>query len=549
MLACLAVLLAGASAPAQKVCLVSFDGDTLRAERDDFGAAEPAELTGFALTPAGGGCPTNPGGRALDAGDSEATREGRLAFPIARDGDLRQGTLEMWFRPAWGAGERAIHMLSHIKLQGGVWNSIALVYHGTIGATSEAFGANIMDGLDHPAYVSDARSLGWKPGEWHHLALTWTEHSEYVFVDAKLVAHVLVEQPFRIRDNEGKLCLGCPHEGTQRSAAGLIDEVRFCDVPLYSPASPPDPTLRPGEDLGLGLATAGEGAEATADSSAPPHALEFDSPLLHDGQYGQAMPVGEPGKGAVTVYLPEEREVAGFEWSRDGMAYAGEGGRGFAYLLPWPLAFAVETTTDGREWTEAYSTDFFDVTPEWVGTHEALRFRQSFEPRRCRMVRMRILKGPRGDPMMQLDEVGVYGPDGTNLARLPGVRVETSLTECERRHDPGLAIDGRWGEESCWKSATRGKGTLTVELPRLRRLSRLVFSRSHEGLAGDGVPCAGKIEVSTDGADWRSVGEIAGAEAGPRTISFEPTEAKLIRLTITQTADGKEAVVDDLRAY
>jgi hypothetical protein len=548
MLASLIVLLLPASGSAGKVCLVSFDGEAMRAERNDFGAAEPVEASGFVLTGPGEGCPTGPGGRALDAGYSEATRQGRLSFPLAKDADLRQGTLEMWFRPAWGAGERAIHLPAQVKLQGGVWNSITLVYHGTIGTNSEAFGANIMDGVDHPAYVSDARSLGWKPGDWHHLALTWTDHSEYVFVDRKLVAQVLAEQPFHIRDNEGRLWLGCSHDGAQQ-AAGLIDEVRFSDVPLYSPASPPSPQQRPTADLGLGLATLAQDAQATADSTAPPSQLEFDSPTLHDGQYGQAVPVGPPGKGAVTVYLPEEREVSAFEWSRDGVPYAGKGGRGFANLLPWPLGFVIETSADGAAWTEAYSTDFFDITPEWVGAHEALRFRQSFEPRRCRMVRMRITKGPRGDPMMLLDEVALYGPDGTNLAQLPGARVETSLTECERRHDPALAIDGRWGEESAWKSATRGKGTLTIELPKAQRISRVVFSRSHEGLASDGVPSAGKVEVSADGTDWRTVGEIAGSEAGPRSIEFEATEAKYVRLAVTQTADGKEVVIDDLRVY
>ncbi len=549
MVPSLALLALCTGAPAEKICLISFDAETPRADRNDFGASEPAVSEGFALTAPGDGCPTNPSGRALDAGYSEATRGGRLALPIAKDADLGQGTLEMWFRPAWGAGERAIHMLAHLKLQGGVWNSIALVYHGTIGPSSEAFGANIMDGLDHPAYVSDAKDLGWKPGDWHHLALSWTEHSEYVFVDGGLVAQVLTEQPFRIGSNEGRLWLGCAHDGHQHAASGLIDEVRFSDVPLYSPAAPPDPARPVGEDLGLGLAAPAVGARATADSSAAPHALEFDSPVLHDGEYGKAMPIGEPGKGAVTIYLPEERDVAAFEWSRDGVPYTGDGGRGYAYLLPWPLAFVIETSTDGEVWTEAYATDLFDITPEWVATHDALRFRQTFEPRRCRMVRMRALRGPRGDPTMQLDEVSVLGPDGTDLARLPGARVETALTERVRCHEASLAVDGRWGEESCWKSATPGRGVLTIELAAPQRVSRVVFSRSHEGLVTDGVPSGGTLEVSPDGATWRRVGEITGTEATPRTLTFEPTEAKLLRLSITATADGKEPILDDLRAF
>jgi hypothetical protein len=550
MIALLAILVAApALAQPGHVFLAGFDGDTIRADRNDWGKVDPVNLTGFRLTAPGEGCPLNPSGRALDAGFTPDTRKGQLSFALPADADLRQGTFEMWFKPAWGSGERALHALFHLKLRGGPYNSLWLGYHGTIGPTSEAYGGNIMDGLDHPAYV-DGKLLKWQPGQWHHVALVWTDHSEWVFVDGKLVAQYLSQQPFRIKTNEGKLCLGSVFDGPNTTAGGLIDDVRFTDVPLYSPDQPPVITQPPTADLGVGLGTTWLGAKATADSFTPDQSLVTDIPELHDGKYGNAVPIGTVADQAeVQVDLPAEAEVKGVEWSRDGVPYAGPQGRGWAAVMPYPLAFAIDVSLDGAKWEEVYHTDAFDLSPGFVATHDALRFREDFDPRRCRHVRMRMLRAPRGDPPIMLDEFAVYAPDGRNLALLPGARAETRLVAMVRRHDPSLAIDGRWGEESAWQSATPGHGILTVELPAAAQVSKVVFSRSHEGLATDGIPSAGIIEVSPDGQSWQKIGGITGADPKPRTVTFTARTARFVRLTITSTADGKEPVIDDLRVY
>lgn len=534
-----------------RVLLLTFDSDQPQADRNDFGDPKPLDPKGFRLTEPGTGCPANPKGRALDAGFSDEFQEGCLSFALPTDADLRQGTVEFWFKPKWSMGAREGHTLFQIKLRGGYWNSIWLGYHGTIGATTEAFGVNIMDGADHPAYVRDAEAeLGWKAGEWHHIAFTWTDYSIYVFADGKLVAQVISKVPFRIGANEGKVVIGGGFRDTKPTANGLIDEFRFCDLPLYSPGNPPEPMRRVSADLGLGLAGPGSGAKAFADSTAPPHPIDDDVPELHDGQYGNAVQVGtEPGKGMVTVHLPDEFEVIGFEWSRDGVPYAGPQGRGWALVLPYPRAFIIEVSRDGQNWEKVVEELDFRITPEFVAKSEALRFRHNFEPRLARQIRMTIHKGPRGDPMMLLDEVAVYSPDGRNLARLPGVRVEIGMTARMRSYDPSFAIDGRWGEESCWKSAKAKEGILTVELPEIREVSKLVFSRSHEGLEKGGTPSAGRVEISLDGQDWQVVGEFQSAEPKTHVIVFKPQKAKFIRLVITNTVDGKEAIVDDLRVY
>ncbi|MCX7599489.1 MAG: discoidin domain-containing protein [Armatimonadetes bacterium] len=530
------------------VIFASFD-EGLRADRNDWAALEPVVATGFRLSAAGEGCPTNPGGRALDAGFSPDIYRGSFALPLPEDADLRQGTVELWFRPAWPAGTRDVFALFNIKLRGGYWNGLWLGYHGTIGADAEALGSNIMDGLDHPAYLCPSRHLGWRAGEWHHLAWTWTDQTSYVFWDGKLIAQVISSVPFRTHNNEGQVCLG----GGFRSdtpARVMIDEFRFCDVPLYCPDAPPDPMRRIGGDLPLGIATLSVGAKAVADSTAAPQPLNEDVPELHDGVYGPAVQVGlQSGLGTVTVRLAEEADVAGFEWSRDGVPYAGPEGRGWAHVLPYPLEYSIETSLDGKTWEKALEEPNFRITPSFVASHEALRFRHDFPARRARYVRMDIRRGPRGDWQMVLDEVAVYAPDGRNLAREPGAQVFTEITSRAWEYDARLAIDGRWGNASAWRSAVPGQGTLTVELPATATISSVVFSRSREGLASDGVPSAGRLELSLDGEHWAAVAEITGTDAKPREVRLDPQQARFVRLVITATADGKEPIIDDLRVY
>lgn len=547
MLAAFCFFAAAVSQPGH-VLLATFD-DGLRADRNDWSGPEPVVARGFRVTGPGEGCPANPAGRALDAGFSPDILEGNLAFAIPETADLRQGTVEFWLKPAWAAGARHVLNFFHIKLRGGHWNGICLVYHGTIGADVEALGANIMDGLDHPAYLCPARPLGWKAGEWHHLAFTWTDHTEYVFWDGRLIAQFISPAPFNIKTNEGQVCLASGWKSSV-PARILLDEFRLCDIPLYCPDHPPKPMQRPAGELDLGLAEPRSGAKAFADSTAAPQSTDEDVPELHDGVYGAAAQVGlEPGRGMVLVKLAEEAEIAAFEWSRDGVPYAGADGRGWAAVLPYPLEFTIETSLDGETWEKVVEEPEFRITPEFVGTHQALRIRHDFAPRRGRFVRMDMRRGPRGEWQLMLDEVAVYAPDGRNLARDPGAKVFTAITAHTRQHDAQLALDGRWGEESCWRSATPGRGILTIELPAAATVSRVVFSRSHEGLASDGVPTAGRIEISLDGQNWSPAAEITGADPKPREISFQPQQAKFIRLVITATSDAKEPIIDDLRVY
>ncbi|MDW8029698.1 MAG: discoidin domain-containing protein [Armatimonadota bacterium] len=249
----------------------------------------------------------------------------------------------------------------------------------------------------------------------------------------------------------------------------------------------------------------------------------------------------------VVLEFPKEQKVSAFEWSRDGVEYAGEKGRGWAHVLPYPLAFKVEVSLDGKSWETVVEERNFRITPEFVAKNKALRFRFDFASRDAKYVRMKIEQKPRGYHYVMLDEVAIYAPDGRNLALMEGVKAWTGDFTRKRSFEPNLAIDGRWGEESCWKSATKGRGILTVELPKAVEIQKVQFSRSREGLKRDGTPSAGRVEVSVDGQNWEVVGEFQGAEPKQRTIAFKPKKAKFVRVVVTETSDGNEVIIDDLR--
>ncbi|HIE54177.1 MAG TPA: hypothetical protein EYP90_03165, partial [Chromatiaceae bacterium] len=357
-----------------------------------------------------------------------------------------------------------------------------------------------MDGIAHPCYVNigrDGKGLPWKAGEWHHVAFSWTGHTIWFWGDGKLLGKLYNPVPFRIGRNEGRLDIGFPRLGFGRIAGALIDELRVCDVPLYvGEGSPPRPEKPISADLGLGLAFLGAGAKARANSTSPPERFEADVPQLHNGRYGDAVRIGvEGGRGWAKVCLPLEAEVSAIEWSRDGRPYGGPKGQGWAFFMPLPLGFRVEVSLDGERWRTVLSVPNFEARPSFVASHTALRFRHKFKPVRARFVKFVITRAPRGYLPMLLDELVVLDPEGRNLALLPGAKVVTGMSSFERRYNPNFAIDGRYGEASCWKSGEPGRGVLTVELPKPSKVSRLTISSYRDWPKEIGVPTEGRIEA------------------------------------------------------
>ncbi len=79
--------------------------------------------------------------------------------------------------------------------------------------------------------MATAEKLGWKPGEWHHLAGTWCAASMSIYVDGELVARApsprvaeTLAETFALGDNGWHL----PHAGAET----LLDDVRVYAYPL-----------------------------------------------------------------------------------------------------------------------------------------------------------------------------------------------------------------------------------------------------------------------------------------------------------------------------
>ena len=536
------------AAPAkQLVC--HFNGNAPGSDVNEFAGATSPPPEGAQLSAPGTGFPGDgPQGRALDTGIASATPM-TLKLPIARPTDLSQGTLEAWVNTGWDWGEdHGVHDFLFQRMEGGDWNSICIYYHGHMG-DAQVLAFNINDGLDH-AITYDAHKLGWKKGEWHHLAASWTRHSTCLFADGKLVNHATYAEPMSFTPPSMPLQVGAPGLSGERCGA-LMDEVHFTDAPLYvgCDSIPLAKTLLP-DKLPIALS---DGAEVTASSVAAPLVRVEDVPELHDGLYGKAVRVGQVGNaGEVLVTFKAPRRVAAVRWSRDGRRLVdgdGEKGTGWARTTDVPCDFTIETSPDGQAWTEvARKTGFFISPTELSGT--GIRIRHDFAPVPARAVRMRITKGlPPGlgsSPM--LDEFEVIEADtGSNLAR--DAVVATSHSIFRRAYSAAHLTDHRIGEENAWRAGKPGPAEVTLTLPQPAEVHSLEWSRSAEGLATDGTVQEMIIEGEVGGA-WVELAHVTGNTLAVRQrTALKPITTRQIRLRIFSTTDGKEATLDEVALY
>jgi len=79
--------------------------------------------------------------------------------------------------------------------------------------------------------MAGAQGMGWQPGEWHHLAGTWSPEAERLYVDGELMGSA--PTPFAAQTLADTFTLGdngwhVPHAGAQT----LLDEVRIYAHPL-----------------------------------------------------------------------------------------------------------------------------------------------------------------------------------------------------------------------------------------------------------------------------------------------------------------------------
>ena len=136
------------------------------------------------------------------------------------------GTVEMWVCPVdWRPADREFHAFFDLRGEG------ALYLYKYVDGTNLLMLSCANGG---GPYFSSAFALNWKPGEWHHIAGTWSASGVRSYVDGKPAGAMPVEAqlPAKLGDS---FLIGDHPWHLPRTTSSLIDEVRVYDRAL-SPA-------------------------------------------------------------------------------------------------------------------------------------------------------------------------------------------------------------------------------------------------------------------------------------------------------------------------
>lgn len=152
----------------------------------------------------------------------------------------------------------------------------------------------------------------------------------------------------------------------------------------------------------------------------------------------------------------------------------------------------------------------------------------SFSAQEARFVRFVILATNSNSPC--IDELEVYGPGGKQNLALDRCDATASASSCLAGYDVHKVShlnDGRYGNQRSWVAAGTADEWAQIELPKLTRIDRVVFSRDRSRHFGDRVPTTFEIRLSNDGKTWRVVTRVesraASAQLRSRTARFGPT--------------------------
>lgn len=109
-----------------------------------------------------------------------------------------------------------------------------------------------------------------------------------------------------------------------------------------------------------------------------------------------------------------------------------------------------------------------------------------------------------------LDELEVFTTGSINIARSAKVTVSDTYADgSNANHKREHLNDGQYGNPRSWISKQKGGGWAQLEFPRPERIQRVVWSRDRSTGSGrhfeDRLATGYRIEVSTDGKDWKRV--------------------------------------------
>jgi hypothetical protein len=271
------------------------------------------------------------------------------------------------------------------------------------------------------------------------------------------------------------------------------------------------------------IALQSEGTRVTASGSRESaiHQLKH----IHDGMYGNSHSwmSDQAGKGWVLFELPQPTRIGRIVWGRDREGQ-------FQDRLATAYRISVGKEPDALEMVAAKATLRASV--------QSKRNTDRIPPTRTKQVRFTILETNRLEPC--IDELEIVNCDGVNVALESYGSIATSAGDKvdPGRHELRFVNDGRYGNSSSWMSREVGKGSVTITLPRVETIERIVWGRDRQGQFTDRLATQYCIEIADEDGVWKPValstdrnpydpGAKPDASLGPSAFGATPEEVRL----------------------
>jgi hypothetical protein len=130
---------------------------------------------------------------------------GYLQLPSAGILSAHEGTVELWVAPVdWSGSEQKFHVFFQAQGEGGA----LFLYKYYLG---NLLMLTCQDSRAGPYASAGADSSGWQPGQWHHVAGSWSARHVRLYVDGKRVAEappllpLALASTFVVGDHPGHL--------------------------------------------------------------------------------------------------------------------------------------------------------------------------------------------------------------------------------------------------------------------------------------------------------------------------------------------------------
>ncbi|MCE5240910.1 LamG domain-containing protein [bacterium] len=167
-----------------------------------------------------------------------------VQYPTAGNINLQQGTIELWVRvygdilTTTDKSPKLRYLVSSGKYTGGN-HGCALVLSHFDGQPGQPYMLlwTRQNGSDKTKTWSVSCRPNWKPGEWHHVAATYSPAEDRLFVDGKQVGRTATGAGMDLIGDNFALGASIYHSGVADCA---IDEVRISDNVRYASDFAPD---------------------------------------------------------------------------------------------------------------------------------------------------------------------------------------------------------------------------------------------------------------------------------------------------------------------